>query len=173
MEPNNFSQEEINDINERLSSFIEEAEYSFDGEAELPSYSTPADYDFLDDSFSDIDFSDFKGDFKKNIKKINTKINSREPKPVKRKLKALSKEFGAVKKTQIIGKTPKGIGKVIVPRDRKVIKCHEKKYSQISNPPSVDILIMRFGFSEPSIIVRILRERFLFFILSSTIKSFF
>jgi hypothetical protein len=120
-EPNNFSQEEIDDINQRLSSFIEEPEYSFDGDDELPSESTPADYDFLDDSFNDIDFSEFKGDFKKNVKSISKKVAVRKPLPVKRKLKALSKEFGVVKKTNIISKGQKGIGKVIIPRDRKVI----------------------------------------------------
>jgi len=45
----------------------------------------------------------------------------RKPLPVKRKLKALTKEFAAVKKTNIISKGEKGIGKVIIPRDRKVI----------------------------------------------------
>ena len=71
MEQNKFSQKEIDEINERLASFIEEPEYSFDGDDELPSDSTPASYDFLDDSFSDIDFSEFKGDFKKNVKTIS------------------------------------------------------------------------------------------------------
>jgi len=120
-EPKNFSQEEIDDINERLSSFIEEPEYSFDGESELPSLSTPADYDLLDDSFNDIDFSDFKGDFKKNVKSISKKVSSRQPMPVKRKLNRLSKEFAVAKKTNIISKNEKSIGKVIIPRDRKVI----------------------------------------------------
>jgi hypothetical protein len=120
-EPKNFSQEEIDDINQRLSSFIEEAEYSFDGDDELPSESTPADYDFLDDSFNDIDFSEFKGDFKKNVKSITKKIAVRKPLPVKRKLKALTKEFGAIKKTNILTNDKKGIGKVVIPRDRKVI----------------------------------------------------
>jgi hypothetical protein len=119
--PNNFSQEEIDDINQRLSSFIEEPEYSFEGDDELPSESTPADYDFLDDSFKDIDFSEFKGDFKKNVKSISKKVAVRKPIPVKRKLKALTKEFGAVKKTNILTGDKKGIGKVIIPRDRKVI----------------------------------------------------
>jgi len=120
-EPKNFSQEEIDDINERLSSFIEEPEYSFDGESELPSLSTPADYDLLDDSFNDIDFSDFKGDFKKNVKSISKKVATRKPMPVKRKLNRLSKEFAVAKKTDIISKNEKSIGKVIIPRDRKVI----------------------------------------------------
>jgi len=120
-EPKHFSQEDIDDINERLSSFIEEPEYSFDGESELPSLSTPADYDLLDDSFNDIDFSDFKGDFKKNVKSISKKVSSRQPMPVKRKLNRLSKEFAVAKKTDIISKNEKSIGKVIIPRDRKVI----------------------------------------------------
>jgi hypothetical protein len=88
-EPKHFSQEDIDDINQRLSSFIEEPEYSFDGEYELPSESTPADYDLLDDSFNDIDFSDFKGDFKKNVKSISKKVSARKPMPVKRKLNRL------------------------------------------------------------------------------------
>lgn len=120
-EPKHFSQEDIDDINQRLSSFIEEPEYSFDGEYELPSESTPADYDLLDDSFNDIDFSDFKGDFKKNVKSISKKVSARKPMPVKRKLNRLSKEFAVAKKTNIISKNEKSIGKVIIPRDRKVI----------------------------------------------------
>ena len=121
MTTNKFSQNEIDEINERLSSFIQEPEYSFDGDDELPSDSTPADYDFLDDSFTDINFSEFRGDFKENVKNISKTVSKRKPIPVRRNLKKLSKEFGANKKTQIVGKNKRSIGKVIVPRDRKVI----------------------------------------------------
>jgi hypothetical protein len=122
MTPNNFSQEEMDDINERLSSFIEEPAYSFDGEDdELPSDSTPSPYDFLDDSFGDIDFSEFKGDFKKNVKSISKKVAVRKPIPVKRKLRTLTKEFYVKKNTKMIGPYEKKLERVMVPKDREVI----------------------------------------------------
>jgi hypothetical protein len=119
MEPNKFSQQEIDEINERLSSFIEEPLYSFDADEDSQGDDTP--YNFLDDSFSDIDFSEFRGDFKKNVKTLSTTVKKRKPTPVKRRLKKLSKEFGVVRKTKIVGKNKKAIGKVIIPKDRKVI----------------------------------------------------
>jgi hypothetical protein len=88
-----------------LNSFEEEEETDFfDGNGDELSY---------DDLFSDVDFSQYSGDYKSNMRRAVSKIKSRPRKP-------LSKEIG-VKKRGLIKSRKKGIGKVIVPDDRKVI----------------------------------------------------
>lgn len=124
----NIPQHEIDEINRKLAQFIGDASYGFDGsdiDDELPSFANPADYDLLDDSFNDIDFSEFKGDVKSNLHKINKKVVSR---PATRKFikkrnvkKPLSKEFQVRKRATVIDRGCRGFEKVIVPRDRTVI----------------------------------------------------
>lgn len=124
----NIPQYEIDEINRKLAQFIGDSSYGFDGidiDDEMPSFANSEEYDFLDDSFNDIDFSQFKGDVKSNLHKINKKVISR---PAKRKLikkkvikKPLTKEFFVRKRATVIDKGTKGYEKVIVPRDRSVI----------------------------------------------------
>ena len=105
----NISQEEINEINQKLAQFIgEKSSYGFDGDIDddLPSFANPNEYDYLDDSFNDIDFSELKGDVKKNLHKINKKVNSRQGKQKYiRKRNApkmpLTKEFGVKSKENL------------------------------------------------------------------------
>jgi hypothetical protein len=130
VEANNLSQQEIDEINQKLAQFIgEDSSYGFDGvdiDDELPTFANPEDYELLDDSFNDIDFSSFKGDTKNNLHKINKTISSRKPTKryiKKRKLpnQPLTKEFAVNRKATIIGSKQRKMGKVIVPNNRKVI----------------------------------------------------
>jgi hypothetical protein len=130
VEPTNISQQEIDEINHKLAQFIgESSSHGFDGvdiDDELPTFANPEDYEFLDDSFNDIDFSSFKGNTKQNLHKINKTVSNR--KPTKRYIKKrnvkpqpLTKEFGVKKKATIIGSGQRKMGKVIVPNNRKII----------------------------------------------------
>lgn len=129
VEPTNTSQQEIDEINQKLAQFIGEgSSYGFDGvdvDDELPTFANPDEYELLDDSFNDIDFSSFKGDTKQNLHKINKTVSNR--KPTKRYIKKrnvkqpLTKEFSVNKRATIIGKGQRKMGKVIIPNDRKVI----------------------------------------------------
>lgn len=126
---------QFDEINRKLYEFIGgEGSYDFDGEDiddELPSFSNSNEYEFLDDSFTDIDFSEFKGEIKKNLNKINRRVASR---PAKKKIirkttkrEIISKQpvkevdYFVRKKATLIGKNEKKFQKVIVPKDRKVI----------------------------------------------------
>ena len=127
-EPNNIPQYEIDDINRKLAQFIGDSSYGFDGgdvDDELPSFANPEEYDFLDDSFNDIDFSQFKGDTKDNLHKINKKVSSRPAtkKYIKKKnvKKPLTKQFPVRKRATVIGSNQKNFERVLVPRDREVI----------------------------------------------------
>jgi hypothetical protein len=128
-EESNIPQHEIDEINRKLAQFIGDSSYGFDGsdiDDELPSFANPQEYDFLDDSFNDIDFSQFKGDVKANLHKINKKIISRPAtkKFIKKKnlKKPLTKEFQVRKRATVIGgRGGRNFEKVIVPRDRTVI----------------------------------------------------
>jgi hypothetical protein len=129
VEPTNTSQQEIDEINQKLAQFIGEgSSYGFDGvdiDDELPTFANPDDYELLDDSFNDIDFSNFKGDTKQNLHKINKTVSNRQP--TKRYIKKtnvkqpLTKEFSVNRKATIIGSKQRKMGKVIIPNDRKVI----------------------------------------------------
>lgn len=126
VEENNLSQQEIDEINQKLAQFIGEDSSGFDGvdvDDELPSFANPEDYELLDDSFNDIDFSSFKGDTKKNLHKINKTISNRKPtkRYIKKRYQPLTKEFAVNKKATIIGSKQRKMGKVIVPNDRKII----------------------------------------------------
>lgn len=83
----------------------------------------------FDNSLSDIDFSQVEGkDFKSSFRRINREID-RKSYDRKRKKKPLTKEFGVgsttatftKSKARIMGKGPKKLSKVIVPRERTVI----------------------------------------------------
>jgi hypothetical protein len=129
VEPTNTSQQEIDEINQKLAQFIGEgSSYGFDGvdiDDELPTFANPDEYELLDDSFNDIDFSSFKGDTKQNLHKINKTVSNRQP--TKRYIKKtnvkqpLTKEFSVNNRATIIGKGQRKMGKVIVPNNRKVI----------------------------------------------------
>lgn len=94
VEPDNISTYEFEEIDNEMSKFIGgEESYGFDGDVdELPSFADPSQYELLDDSFSDIDFSQIQGDYKK----INRVVSNRTPKQ-------------------------RIIKKVIVPNERKII----------------------------------------------------
>lgn len=95
--PDEISEYEFEEIDNELSKFIGGDEsYGFDGEVELPSFADPSEYELLDDSFSDIDFSQLEGDFKRNVKVVNKMMANRTPKQ-------------------------RIIKKVIVPNERKII----------------------------------------------------
>jgi hypothetical protein len=129
VEPTNTSQQEIDEINQKLAQFIgEDSSYGFDGvdiDDELPTFANPDEYELLDDSFNDIDFSSFKGDTKQNLHKINKTVSNRQP--TKRYIKKrnvkqpLTKEFSVNRKATIIGSKQRKMGKVIIPNDRKII----------------------------------------------------
>lgn len=74
-------------------------------------------FEDFDNSVTDIDFSQFKGkNFKRDFKKISKHID----KKVAKKKKPLSQNVPVERKAKIFG-CEKKLGKVIVPRDRKVI----------------------------------------------------
>jgi hypothetical protein len=103
----------------------------FDDESEDDLNEGLDDFEFIDDSLTDIDFSELRGDFKSSLKKLNSKLKARKPK-VKRvpkpkfkrkKFKPLSKNFDVKKRASIIGNKPgtKTTKRIIIPRDREVI----------------------------------------------------
>lgn len=84
------------------------------------------DYEFEDESLSDIDFSEFNGDFTSSLNGISKKLKKATPKvKVKRKLRPLSKgpkRLIPIHKSSILkGKTKRTTERILVPRDRKVI----------------------------------------------------
>lgn len=104
-----------------LNSFedSEEMDY-FDGAGEELSY---------DDIFADVDFSQYSGDYKANMRRAVSKIKSRPRKPLSKKID--------VKKTAKINARKKGIAKVVVPDDRKVIVEGVSKFI-LSDKPEVN-----------------------------------
>ena len=99
-----------------------------------------ASFEFMDDTISDIDFSQFKGDdFKGSFHKINKQVDrNKKHKEYKKSIaksnnsnkvnhsenfqkKPLSKEFEVKRRADISGVSDKKIAKVIVPNNKKVI----------------------------------------------------
>lgn len=122
-----FDNEEDNDISSYGQEFItpiEEPDEDNYFESEDDEETDGPNYEFMDDTYSDIDFSEFRGDFKSSLKKLDGKIKHRKPrvKKVKRPYKPLTKEFGVKKRAQIHSKDGKKTTKrIIIPRNRKVI----------------------------------------------------
>ncbi len=84
------------------------------------------DYEFEDESLTDIDFSEFGGDFTSSLNGIGKKLKKTKPKvKVKRKLKPVKKgpkRVIPIHKSAIIkGRTSKTTERILIPRDRKVI----------------------------------------------------
>lgn len=82
-ENNDISRLEFTELDNKLNQFIGgNTYYDFSGdvENELPSFANPEEYELLDDSFSDIDFSQLDGDFKNNVKRVNMMMAARQPK---------------------------------------------------------------------------------------------
>lgn len=87
------------------------------------------DFEFMDDSLNDIDFSEFKGDFKSSLKQINGKLKNKRPNikkiPVKNKRpkKPLNKTFGVKQGKRVLhgAGTEKTITKIDIPREREVV----------------------------------------------------
>lgn len=83
------------------------------------------EFEYVDETFNDIDFSEFSGDFKSSLNKLDKKIKNRPKKirkVVKRK-KPLSNTVPVERSATLHGRngTKKTAGRIIVPRDRKVI----------------------------------------------------
>ena len=81
------------------------------------------DYDDIEHSLSDIDFSEIRGDFKKGMRSISKKVDQKK----RAKGKAISKKNQEIRNVPVMSKAimrgpnQKKIAKVIVPNDRKVI----------------------------------------------------
>lgn len=99
-----------------------------------------ATFELMDDTISDIDFSQFKGDdFKGSFSKINKQVDrNKKHKEYKKSIsknhtsdkrshthnpqkRPLTKEFDVKRRAEINGKSDKKIAKVIVPNNKKVI----------------------------------------------------
>jgi len=125
-EPNKISQAEIDEINHKLLSYITGRESSsFEGEEEEPTEdSDPNDWEYVDDTYNDIDFSQFKGEFKSNIKGVQRIASKKKPKKrAVRKKGKLTKRFtvGEGEHATIHATDQKKIARVLVPRDKTVI----------------------------------------------------
>ena len=141
------SRVEFNELDTKLNQFIGGSTYyDFNGDIdnELPSFANPEEYEILDDSFSDIDFSQLDGDFKNNIKRVNMMMAGREPKqriirkvsvPTDRKLivegnttpsQFQSKDFNYIPKGKV---TPIGSNKKEFPVDKKATLISNKNKS--------------------------------------------
>lgn len=146
-ENNEISRVEFNELDTKLNQFIGGSTYyDFNGDIdnELPSFANPEEYEILDDSFSDIDFSQLDGDFKNNIKRVNMMMAGREPKqriirkvsvPTDRKLivegnktpsQFQSKDFNYIPKGKV---TPIGSIKKEFPVDKKATLISNKNKS--------------------------------------------
>lgn len=87
------------------------------------------DYEFIDDSLNDIDFSEFRGDFKSSLKQINGKLKNKKPSIKKVPLKAtrpkrpLSQNVGVKNGKRVLhgNNTERTAQRVLVPPERQVI----------------------------------------------------
>lgn len=129
--PNDFDFENIEDFAKyeapnvyQTAEDLNEDEELFDDNDDIIYNSQPVNYDDITDSLSDIDFSEIRGDFKTGMKSIVKKV---EQKKRTNGGRAIAKKGRKIKnvpvksKAIMRGPTEKKIGKVIVPRDRKVI----------------------------------------------------
>lgn len=121
--------DEIFDYEEDKSSYGQEFITPVDDEEEIFASEDDEEtdwpnYEFMDETYSDIDFSEFRGDFKSSLKKLDGKIKHRKPrvKKVKRPHKPLTKTFGVKNRAQIHSKDGlKTTKRILIPRNRKVI----------------------------------------------------
>ncbi len=84
------------------------------------------EYEFIDDSLTDIDFSEFTGDYKSSLKKLDKhlKKSPHRPKKIVKRKKPLNKNIGVKRQgvTTLHGKNgnPKTASRIMIPRDRHV-----------------------------------------------------
>ena len=120
----NILPDDVSEINQKLLNYIGDIDDSyFDGEQESSFEGEETEDVLVDDTFNDIDFSQFKGkNFKSDYKKVSRITKNKKPKKkvVKRKKKPLVKAIAVEHKAVLHGEGKK-MSKVIVPRDKKVI----------------------------------------------------
>lgn len=91
----------------------------------LDTVPSESEFEYIDETFKDIDFSEFEGDFKSSLKKLHskTKHKPKKFKKVLKKRKPLSNHIGVKHHAILHGKkgTHKTAGRIIIPRDRKVV----------------------------------------------------
>jgi hypothetical protein len=89
-------------------------------------------FEDFDNTLSDIDFSEIRGDFKSSLRTANRKLGKSGSK-TRRARKPLSKRFAVNKNTRVTGGAKK-LSKVIVPNDRKVIVEGVSKFILSKDP---------------------------------------
>ncbi len=80
-------------------------------------------YEFIDDSLNDIDFSEIRGDFKSSLKQLNRKLKKPRVKkiPLKKKAKGPLKNVPVKNRATLHSKGHRSIERVLVPPEREVI----------------------------------------------------
>lgn len=118
-------EENLDNINDNIEMFDNDLDFDLDDqillERPIVSEKTEQDYEFSDDTFNDIDFSDFKGDFKQGLKKINRHATKKKVVKAKKGKRILDKKIGVNRRAKIFGRKGKPISRVLVPRDRELI----------------------------------------------------
>lgn len=120
-------------------------------EEPIVSEKSEQDIEFEDDTFNDIDFSDFKGDFKQGLKKISRHVDKKSAKrSLKRSSKKplrkpLNKRVSVEKGARITSKgKDRPISRVLVPRDRKVIVEGVDRFMLSQDP--CDVAVKGIGY---------------------------
>lgn len=98
----------------------------------------------FEETLTDIDFSEMRGDFKKSFKKVNHKLAIKKSTKKHVSKKPLTKEFFVKSKAFVESPNDKKLAKVLVPRDRKVIVEGVNKF--ILNGDSKDDSIKNIGY---------------------------
>ena len=142
--------EEYDELEGRLHDFLHESGHSDiyeDASGDSP-------FDELNDSIEDIDFSQVDGhNFKQSFSKVNRTIskraikrtNTKRPSKIGAQTKPkLTKQFAVNRKATLLGKKPKKISKVIVPKDRPVIVEGVSKF--ILSQSAKDNAIRQIGY---------------------------
>lgn len=140
IDKDNITNSEIDEVNSKLLSFIGADDDSyFDGDdqesGEIPSMSNAGEFELLDDTYNDIDFSQFKGKtFKDKFSRIKKITSKKKPKKrIIRRKKPLVKAFAVNENTRITGGVKK-LARVLVPRDKTVIVEGVDKFILGKNP---------------------------------------
>ncbi len=104
------------------SEFDEDGDEFIDDEPKEVDLHSKEEFEFVDDSLNDIDFSEFKGDFKSSLKKLNGKLKRPQVKKVARHQKPLTKSFGVEQgEGAVIHSRGKSTKRILVPREREVM----------------------------------------------------
>lgn len=101
--------------------FFQNEESGFDA-SRREHMDAPIEYEYVDESLLDLNFSQFNGDLKSSLKQIGTELKKRKPRPrkVARKKKSRLSKVVPVKGPTMINGREKEISRVLVPRDRAV-----------------------------------------------------